>query len=92
MSKFFEIYFLKMNNFQLVINLIQKALIKHQTQIIKTKNRNNNIDLFINNFAKINEKYKDFVDSMPQKISNFDELFNNELSELYKSFTICQNG
>ena len=46
-------------------------------QIETGENHDKNIALLLNNFPKINQKYKEIVDSVQQKISNFDELYNN---------------
>ena len=70
-----------MNNFQLAINPyldsfneISEAFLM---QIEMVENSNKNMDLFLKNFSKINQKHKDIVDIVQQNISNFDELYDN---------------
>ena len=68
-------------NFNLTINpyleSFNKVLEIFQMQIETVENYDKNIALLINNFPKINQKHKDLADIVRQKISNFDELYDN---------------
>ena len=69
------------NNFTLTINPYLESFNKtseiFRWQIEMIENLDKNIDLLMKNLPKINQKHKDLVDIVKQKISNFDELYNN---------------
>ena len=68
------------NNFNLTINPYIESFNKvsetFRMQIEMVENLDKNIDLFLKNFHKIKQKHQDFIDSMQQNISNFDEKYD----------------